>query len=244
MNKRTFLISFFASIFVCSAMGITCENGYHSVVSGGGGGSLQDVILDAPGVTNQNDIGTWTVNYGEAGTLTGEAGCASSSSVSNPSSGFDVQNWDDITTLDSDAVTPVNTQGSSNGFPYCFCRLTGYTPDGGETQTFSSQKWVFGYNQVNGCFSACASFCSSNMKMNQDSQLRFRHAVLASVEASSETCEPNIINIAWNGTTPTAIQDNEAASVTYGGDIRTPKSANQYPGKRFLGWQFSTMAPQ
>ena len=49
----------------------------------------------------------------------------------------------------------------------------------------------------------------------------------------------NTITINWNGALQSDIDANDAGTVTYGGDIRTPRAAIDIPGKRFLGWRFS-----
>lgn len=56
------------------------------------------------------------------------------------------------------------------------------------------------------------------------------------------SCLPNTITITWNGATAEDISANNAGSVSYGGDIRTPRVADstQIPiGKTFVGWKFA-----
>ena len=51
----------------------------------------------------------------------------------------------------------------------------------------------------------------------------------------------NTITITWNGASQADIDANNAGTVTYGGDIRTPvrPDPSQIPvGKRFVGWTF------
>ena len=51
----------------------------------------------------------------------------------------------------------------------------------------------------------------------------------------------NTITVIWNGATAEDIAANNAGTVTYGGDIRTPvrPDPSQIPiGKRFVGWTF------
>ena len=51
----------------------------------------------------------------------------------------------------------------------------------------------------------------------------------------------NTITVIWNGATQADIDANNAGTVTYGGDIRTPvrPDPSQIPiGKRFVGWTF------
>ena len=51
----------------------------------------------------------------------------------------------------------------------------------------------------------------------------------------------NTITVIWNGATAEDVAANNAGTVTYGGDIRTPvrPDPSQIPvGKRFVGWTF------
>lgn len=49
---------------------------------------------------------------------------------------------------------------------------------------------------------------------------------------------PNVININWNGADSADVIANNAGSVVYDGDIRTPVRAQNIPGKTFTGWRF------
>jgi hypothetical protein len=55
----------------------------------------------------------------------------------------------------------------------------------------------------------------------------------------NNVCVANTITINWSDTDPTDIDANNAGSVTYGGDIRTPRAAISKPGKQFKGWKFT-----
>ena len=57
--------------------------------------------------------------------------------------------------------------------------------------------------------------------------------------ADNDACIGNIITINWSGASQADIEANDAGSVTYGGDIRTPRAATTIPGKIFRGWKFS-----
>ena len=61
---------------------------------------------------------------------------------------------------------------------------------------------------------------------------------------SSGTCLANEITINWTGASAEAISANNAGSCTYGGDIKTPQSAETVPGKVFRGWRFERYVPQ
>ncbi len=55
----------------------------------------------------------------------------------------------------------------------------------------------------------------------------------------NNACTANEITINWSNASAADIDANEAGTVTYGGDIRTPRAALIIPGKVFTGWTFS-----
>lgn len=52
------------------------------------------------------------------------------------------------------------------------------------------------------------------------------------------TFEPNVITVIWDGADPEDVAANNAGTITYDGDIRTPKKAQHINGKVFVGWKF------
>lgn len=60
-----------------------------------------------------------------------------------------------------------------------------------------------------------------------------------SSDAGATSCTPNTIFITWDHADSTDITANNAGSVTYGGDIRTPQKAQHINGKIFTGWTFN-----
>ena len=52
-------------------------------------------------------------------------------------------------------------------------------------------------------------------------------------------CDANTININWLGADDEDITANNAETVKYDGDIRTPVKAQTIKGKAFKGWRFS-----
>ncbi len=57
--------------------------------------------------------------------------------------------------------------------------------------------------------------------------------------AGASVCTANTINITWDNADQSDIDANNAGSVTYDGDIRTPKRAQHINGKIFTGWTFN-----
>jgi len=68
-----------------------------------------------------------------------------------------------------DVVRPSNTFSSSSSGRYCWCKITDYTPTGGNQYTFQSSSWVFIYDMFteSGCAEGCASYCLSPMYTGQ-----------------------------------------------------------------------------
>ncbi len=57
---------------------------------------------------------------------------------------------------------------------------------------------------------------------------------------SVDVCDANVISVTWDHADTADITANNAGTVTYGGDIRTPKRAQHINGKIFTGWTFDT----
>ena len=57
--------------------------------------------------------------------------------------------------------------------------------------------------------------------------------------SSISDCAANVISIYWEHADSEDIAINNAGSVTFGGDINTPKKAQHIKGKTFTGWTFS-----
>ena len=176
------------------------------------------------GITNN---GEFVVDYGSSkGKIHGYARCSTQSgdnqyyAYTNP--------------------TTMSTLPDSSG-QYCWCQLDGYTPNGQSMQSLSAP-WVFegDVGDADRCADLCASSCAGDLQLGYDAGLAFRAAMFASLGNSVASCDANVIQITWADASAEDIVANDAGSVTYGGDIRTPKKAVHKPGKIFTGWTFNT----
>lgn len=186
---------------------------------------------------NITHYGEFVVDYGNKGKIHGYARCSTRG----------VENiwYNNSNTFEPDHFT--ETLPESDG-QNCYCQLDGYTVNGSQTTIDLSSPWVFQlfYDGSGGtdCQRSCAGRCVYNLQYDFTSALAARAAMFGTVSPTLASCEANTINISWDGATTAAVSANDAATVTYGGDIRTPQSAIHVPGKVFDGWEFSTTAPQ
>ena len=226
----------------------SCDTGYHL---NPGAPNLTEIIGESAGTgngyksnsgrgTNYNEStygitnnGEFVVDYGSSkGKIHGYARCSTqvgdnqSNTYTNP--------------------TTMSTLPDSSG-QYCWCQLDGYTPNGGTMQSLSapwvfSASWVpdgYGHGGPNTCADACAYTCGQLLFSDDNRRLNFRAAMFNAIPSGDPSCEANTIQITWADASAEDIAANDAGSVTYGGDIRTPKKAVHKPGKIFTGWTFT-----
>ena len=122
----------------------------------------------------------------------------------------------------------------------CNCQATGYIDGGGHYYDIMSP-WVrigTDITDADECVIACAEYMADATNYDFRSTL-----IKATVSDEHTSCVANTIEVIWRGTTKADIDANDAGTVTYGGDIRTPVKADesQIPaGYRFKGWKFSS----
>ncbi len=180
-----------------------------------------------------NGANTWALDYGANGMLIGQARCSTQS-------GQGVWNYSTNSAQTPTITSNLTDETGQEGAQYCYCNVTGYTPNGGTLQAVSSS-WVFSYDHGGavGCSESCASQCAYSMTGTGVNLLAFRAALLGAVQSSPAMCEANVININWSDVDEaTAGQNNEGTAV-YGEDVRTPVKAQTKKGKTFKGWRFS-----
>jgi hypothetical protein len=189
--------------------------------------SHNNMTASGAGISGKN---SFAVSYGNKGILRGTAQC-STRSAADPWVG---ENGVYVLQSDGHPTTLPDSTGQ-----YCYCHLDSYTASESNTSIALSGPWM--YLAADDCMGYCARYCVDVLYF--DAYRQFRAALFGLYPASPASCEANTITINWNGTTQTEIDANEAGTATYGGNIRTPRSATPVAGKTFTGWLFSTTAP-
>ena len=162
MNKKILL----GTIFTISIIGMThAENPDLNAIIGTVMGNKYTIDLSTM---------TFSVDYGDLGSITGRAQCSSQSGTTA---------WEGDATISS-------TLPDSTG-RYCYCTLDGYTPVGGGTQSLSGP-WVFnlGVDEAEyNCKDICAFNCAYYLHYDSASNLAFRSVLFGSLLTSTISCE-------------------------------------------------------
>ena len=237
-----------AGVDTCSAT--TCVAGYHTEAPDwndliGIGAATAIASIRSDGITYRAYTGddtkygvsgdpmAFAVDYGDdKGYFNGHGRCSTQGGT-GPAD----------TSTPSDITTTNNLTDETGTGRYCWCQLDSYTPSGGSAQTLSGP-WVFeaGISNYGAamCAERCADLCASRLQEVVTSSLVFRSAMLGAITtpAGPATCEANVITLNWSDVDPEYAGDNDEGTVTFGGDIRTPRAAVSKPGKTFVGWKF------
>jgi hypothetical protein len=177
---------------------------------------------------------TWGVDYGSTkGRITGKALCSTQ-----------VGDNQHITWTNPTTNATMTPEFGTEGAQYCYCTIDSYTSSSGTSQSLSAP-WVFYGDGVDegGCAEDCAYYCVNYLWHDGVDALHFRAAVFASLGAPVASCDANVINITWDSTDASEIEANNAGSVTYDGNINTPRKAQHRNGYIFTGWTFNTPNP-
>ncbi len=203
-------------------IGLTGAGNASAYIKNDGTGSANAATY---GLTS-NDKNAFVVDYGTRGRVKGTGRCSTQSGTNNNS------------TWSNPSIQSSLTDEAGTG-KYCWCKLDGYAPSGGNISEFSAP-WIFNFSNTNAtdCMDYCADYCSSSLRNSFASALAFRTAIFNTVVASPAACEANTIIINWRGASAADININNAAETQYGGDVRTPRAAEQIRGKTFRGWKF------
>ncbi|MDW2958400.1 MAG: hypothetical protein R8M37_01145 [Alphaproteobacteria bacterium] len=202
----------------------SCKPGYSIVGRGITGDHILSRVGGRAGTGTTPSDDTWSVDYGrENGMLVGDARCSVQTSMNTG------QLLDDIKL----------TSGQS-----CYCNITEFKSSDGSFNNEVVSKWMFvgaaGANDM--CAKECGSMCADVMSKMDGRTEYLRSALIKQISYVAERCDPNTITITWENADPADVSANNAGSVEYGGDIRTPVKATEVPGKTFRGWIFQKLS--
>ena len=146
------------------------------------------------------------------------------------------------------SLTPTDVVENVVGGTHCYCNLTGFTNVKNDVTYNLASKWFY-IEQSDDCNNSnanginyCKAKCAEYMKGIEGNQLTFREKMLDNIQYVSDVCKVNTITITWENADPADVSANNAGSVEYGGDIRTPVKATDVPGKTFRGWIFKNVS--
>ena len=124
------------------------------------------------------DLGTFAVDYGENGVITGRGRCSTKPGVFDYD--YDTEVLKELTVWDE-----LDDETGQSGANYCYCQVDGYTPVGELTQVLSDMPWVFKEESwsESGCSEYCAQSCAGGLRANDTYWQKFRSAVFG---------EPNV----------------------------------------------------
>ena len=181
------------------------------------------------GITENNSFAGM---YTDENIVIGKAAC-SSRQATNPWHGVYNNPGSQYEPESDNTVAILSDESMSSGATYCYCKIDGYKLNGGSKQNVSSS-WLFyyNYNDTTTCANSCVSACRDSLGSESD----FKDLLFS---LATPSCDANVIQITWEDADQADIDANDAGSVTYGGDIRTPKKAVHKPGKIFTGWTFN-----
>ena len=178
----------------------------------------------------------FVIDYGNKGKITGRGRC-STRSVANP--WYEQNGY----TFESDHFVDVlPDETGQTGAQYCYCQLDGYIPDGDTVKNLLSP-WVFVEHFgefASVCENDCALRCIRYWYNNKAKTRALRAALFGAVNVTPAMCKANTITINWSDTEYNDVIANDAGTVEYGGDVRTPVKAQIKKGKAFNGWKFSS----
>ena len=125
-----------------------------------------------------SELGTFAVDYGEKGMITGRGRCSTQEGVYN----FD---WNTYTLTDVTVLDSLADETGQSGANYCYCQVDGYTPVGELTQVLSDMPWVFEgeFWSEFACNDHCAQSCAGDLRADDTYFQEFRSAVFS---------EPNV----------------------------------------------------
>jgi hypothetical protein len=168
-----------------------------------------------------------------------------------------------ITVPNNPYATPVTKYASvtddsqTTGAIYCYCQgqgfmegrdLSAYMSSGANSGyhrfdtfgTVNPSPWrlLTSYTDTSDCNTNCAAACRNMFETNASTGNGLVANDLLSVMRGEPQCEPNAIQILWNGATSDAIAYNDSEYTWYDDAVRTPYANIEEYGKTFVGWRF------
>jgi len=234
----------------------SCTDGYHYVAGSSGGGNSGGSNIDLNTLIGTERIGDCCDSIGSDGSVTSTTQPCDILTSSNTNefvvnfSGTGLIHGharrSNQTGTSSPRSTATDITEVSNG-DECWCKLDGYTPDGGTLQNLTAD-WVYATDMTNGNLSNCARTCA--LRIQKTTFIEFRTAMFDSVHSDNSSgnngavselaqCVPNTININWGPIDTTTNQPFATGSCIYDGDLVTPTTAPTKRGHTFTGWTFS-----
>ena len=120
--------------------------------------------------------GEWEISF-SYGTVKGTAYCSGKSGSVSAKVGWntDSSNW---------SATESELTGASGEAKYCWCKVTGYTSDGGEMCVSASESWVFAsdFSSASKCASDCVQKCTYNAFYDDGISSSFRAAIFGQLD--------------------------------------------------------------
>ena len=125
-----------------------------------------------------SELGTFAVDYGENGIITGRGRCSTKPGVFDYD--YDTEVLKELTVRDE-----LDDETGQSGANYCYCQVDSYTPVGELTQVLSDMPWVFEgeFWSEFACNDHCARNCAGDLRANDTYFQEFRSAVFG---------EPNV----------------------------------------------------
>ena len=129
-----------------------------------------------------SEIGSFAVDYGDTGIITGRARCSTKSGTNNGGT------WTNPTRFKE-----LDDESGVVGARYCYCQVDSYTPVGGLTQVLYDMPWVFKEESWSdsGCSEYCAQSCAGGLKSAYTESLAFRSAVFGYASCDEEVYRVN-----------------------------------------------------
>lgn len=202
----------------------SCALGYHYKAASG---LDLDVSIAPSSIRYRSNNGTGNNSGNITGLEKGEGEATFSSGIASGKA---------LCSITSGSNYNQGTPNESATGQFCWCKIDGFTPNGGSKQNLTSFFVLRdNFGDANNCANNCAASCMNGFSGDGT----FRASMINAVQKSGlAICEANVITITWDGAEASDIAANNAGTTTYDGDIRTPVKAKEKLGHTFTGWTF------